>query len=133
VCTQIDAETALLPYMLDTFAFHNVLDIHAFVRVPTQAQVRAVRVLGINTVLGTYVIKDSKLLFIQREEYWYTALEPFKGLKRIEVEDKNIILRYTPERDQVFKDMAENLRHRVPGVTVTIWDKDLGRSSAGNF
>jgi hypothetical protein len=131
-CRQIHAETSLLPYTLNTFAFKDTNDIDAFVSRPTQAQVRAIKVLGIHTVVGKCLRKGHDFAN-DRDEEWYTSFEPFRGLEKIEVEDKDFMERYDTLREQIFGNLAGNLRIIFADVAVTIWDMNLGPISAGKY
>ena len=113
VCRQIHAETSLLPYKPNTFAFEDVNDIKAFVSRPAQAQVRAIKVLEIYTTFGRRLTKGRNFVFDSECE-WYTTFEPFRGLELIEVEDEDGILRYDTLREQIFRNLEDKLRNMVP-------------------
>jgi hypothetical protein len=117
----------------NTFTFEHISDAKSFVSGPTQAQVRAIKVLGLSTVAGTFLKADLGFDSVQDKNHWYASFGPFRGLTKIEVEDEHDVDSYDLFSHQVFGDLAEVLRRRVPGVSVTIWDKELRPSTARDF
>lgn len=106
VCRQIHNETALLPYLMNTFAFKGPDDFDIFVGNLLAAQRRAIRRIIIYGVL-------------EHEHHWLDSLSKLSGLTTVKI-IRRVLCGYTESLfSEKMMQKLENLQ--LPNVSIGVW------------
>jgi hypothetical protein len=122
LCLQIHAETALLPYSLNTFYFTEGSDIEVFFRSVSAPSIEAIKTLEVPL-----------LWFTDHPESAPSRLVQCKSLGELGIYHDHVFPQSENLDGNVYWDLPNLLREHIPSVRTSVYDSVLGLGTYWSF